>query len=144
MSGWNFDECYLDGWSVATPLLCECPSVKSILCSYGVKWTGETSFCFASLWFSESTQQLLIARETDCYSWHDAEVVTLWWMRPSGGRSQKPRVLCLQKRIFQKSYSCSFCAVSSRPLGQAVSSAVKGAEQLLGLKTNGRCCFKTA
>ena len=25
-------------------------------------------------------------RETDCYAWHDAEVVTLSWMRPSHGR----------------------------------------------------------
>jgi len=28
-------------------------------------------------------------------------IVTLSWMRPSLGRSRKPRVLCLQKRIFQ-------------------------------------------
>ena len=71
-------------------------------------------------------------------------IVTLSWMRPSLGRSRMPRVLCLQKRISQPGYGCSFCAASRRPLGPAVSSAVKGAEELSGRKTNGRCCFKTA
>jgi hypothetical protein len=78
------------------------------------------------------TQGLLIARETDCHSWYDAKIVTLGWMRPSQGRYQKPRVLCLQKRILQKSYFCSFCAASRRPLGPTVSSAIKGAEELSG------------
>src|ERR1700716_1175254 len=79
-------------------------------------------------------------RETDCYSWPDTDVVTLSWMRPSRGRSRKPRVLCLENEAGSR-HGCSFCVVSRRSLGPAVSSAVKGAVELSGRKTNGRCFF---
>ena len=71
-------------------------------------------------------------------------VVTLSWMRPSLGRSRKPRVLCLQKRISQLSYGCSLLAMSRRSLGPPVSSAVKGAAELSTRNSYGRCSFNTA
>ncbi len=71
-------------------------------------------------------------------------VVTLSWMRPSLGRSRKPRVLCLQEANLPAFYGCSLWAMPRRSLGPPVSSAVKGAVELSTRNSYGRCSFNTA
>jgi hypothetical protein len=80
----------------------------------------------------------LTVRETDCYAWHGpTDRHTGLDTALSKGKTRWPRVLCLQKRIFQEDYSCSFCAASRRLLGPAVSYEVKALEPMGGRNWNG-------
>jgi hypothetical protein len=84
-------------------------------------------------------ERLTAIRGTTLGGRHTIVDAALFW-----AISRKPRVLCLQKRIYQPNSGWSFCAASRRSLEPAVSSAVKGAAELSGRITNGRCCFKMA
>jgi hypothetical protein len=84
-------------------------------------------------------ERLTAIRGTTLGGRHTIVDAALFW-----AISRKPRVLCLQKRIYQPNSGWSFCAASRRSLEPAVSSAVKGAAEFSGRITNGRCCFKMA
>src|ERR1700694_6032057 len=95
------------------------------------------SLGFPALHFLQPEERLTAIRGTTQWSSHS---------RGCGPLGRIPLALgsLSPEAMPQPNYGWSLCAASRRSRGPTVSSVVKGAIELSGRITNGRCCFKTA